>query len=160
MKTNFESVEFEITIKNAVLSSRSMCEAASKVGVNFQTFRKYAIKYNVWKTNISGKGIRKSTPKTATSLQEILEGKHKAYPRGKLKARLLKYELKHNVCEICQLTEWNGQKLTMHLDHINGDCWDHRLENLRMLCPNCHSQTHTYCGRNRSNLNDIKTSTA
>ena len=44
---------------------------------------------------------------------------------------------------------WNGLSLVLHLDHINGDSNDHRLENLRFLCPNCHSQTPTYSGRNK-----------
>lgn len=44
---------------------------------------------------------------------------------------------------------WAGQPIVLHLDHINGVSNDHRLENLRWLCPNCHSQTETYCGRNR-----------
>lgn len=45
---------------------------------------------------------------------------------------------------------WNGAEIVLHLDHRNGISNDHRLENLRWLCPNCHSQTPTYCGRNRN----------
>lgn len=45
--------------------------------------------------------------------------------------------------------EWNGNKISLHLDHINGISGDHRLENLRFLCPNCHSQTKNYTGRNK-----------
>lgn len=53
------------------------------------------------------------------------------------------------ICEQCKNTgEHLGKILVLHLDHINGNKKDHRLENLRFLCPNCHSQTHTYCGRN------------
>lgn len=50
-------------------------------------------------------------------------------------------------CATCGITEWCGQALVLHLDHINGINNDHRLSNLRFLCPNCHSQTPTYCRR-------------
>lgn len=45
--------------------------------------------------------------------------------------------------------EWQGQKLVLQLDHINGKNNDHRIENLRFLCPNCHSITETYAGKNK-----------
>ena len=67
----------------------------------------------------------------------------------KLKQRLLKERIIENKCIECGITEWNGKIINMHLDHINGINNDHRLENLRMLCPNCHSQTDTYCGKNK-----------
>jgi hypothetical protein len=52
-------------------------------------------------------------------------------------------------CAICGIADWCGQTLVLHLDHINGVHNDHRVENLRLLCPNCHSQTPTYCNRAR-----------
>ena len=64
----------------------------------------------------------------------------------KLKQKLLKEGLKTNKCEICGITEWQGQPLVMQLHHINGNPTDNRLENLQMLCPNCHSQTDNFCG--------------
>ena len=58
-------------------------------------------------------------------------------------------------CESCDVGEsWNGRRLILHVDHIDGRFWDCRPENLRFLCPNCHSQTPTYAGRNRS-LNGV-----
>ena len=68
--------------------------------------------------------------------------------RNHLKSRLFRAGLVRNECEVCGITEWRGQRLAMHLDHINGMRDDNRLENLRLLCPNCHSQTSTYGGRN------------
>ncbi len=68
--------------------------------------------------------------------------------RTHLKSRLLKAGLLINRCEECGIESWLGRRLSMHIDHINGVRDDHRLENLRMLCPNCHSQTETYGGRN------------
>ena len=68
--------------------------------------------------------------------------------RKAVKARLLDAGLLQNVCQTCGLREWLGKPIALHIDHINGIRNDHRLENLRMLCPNCHSQTETYAGRN------------
>ncbi|HEX3456778.1 MAG TPA: HNH endonuclease signature motif containing protein [Candidatus Baltobacteraceae bacterium] len=68
--------------------------------------------------------------------------------RSHLKGRLLRAMLLENRCQVCGLSEWLGRPINAHLDHINGIKDDNRLENLRMLCPNCHSQTPTYSGRN------------
>jgi hypothetical protein len=66
-----------------------------------------------------------------------------------LKIKCLKEGLLDNVCYECGLCpEWENQRLVLHLDHINGDKYDNRLENLRILCPNCHSQTDNYCNKN------------
>lgn len=51
-------------------------------------------------------------------------------------------------CEICKNVEWQGKSIPLQLDHINGDSDDNDLTNLRLLCPNCHAQTPTYCGKN------------
>jgi transposase-like protein len=68
--------------------------------------------------------------------------------RFNLKARLLEAGLKEDRCERCGISEWQGKPLNMQLHHINGDGLDNRLENLELLCANCHSQTSTYGGRN------------
>jgi 5-methylcytosine-specific restriction endonuclease McrA len=57
--------------------------------------------------------------------------------------------LKDERCERCGLTDWRGQPLSLALHHVNGDGADNRLENLQLLCPNCHSQTPNFAGRNR-----------
>jgi hypothetical protein len=68
--------------------------------------------------------------------------------RGHLLARLLKAGLKEERCESCGLNEWRGEPLRVTLHHVNGDPYDNRLENLTFLCPNCHSQTPNFGGRN------------
>jgi hypothetical protein len=69
---------------------------------------------------------------------------------GNVKKRVLKAGLLEEVCAICRLgPQWQDKPLTLRLDHINGDSTDNRLVNLRMLCPNCDSQSDFYCGRNK-----------
>jgi hypothetical protein len=74
--------------------------------------------------------------------------KDSLYSRTKLRKRVLRDSLLEYVCSICGIGPiWNEQNLSLQLDHINGDSCDHRLENLRFLCPNCHSQTRTFSTR-------------
>jgi hypothetical protein len=61
---------------------------------------------------------------------------------------LIKHNMKDYRCECGITTEWNGKSINLQMDHINGNRKNHRLENLRWLCPNCHSQTDTFCSRN------------
>jgi transposase-like protein len=68
--------------------------------------------------------------------------------RGHLRARILRAGLKQERCERCGLDEWHGEPLRVTLHHVNGDPYDNRLENLTFLCPNCHSQTPNFGGRN------------
>jgi hypothetical protein len=68
--------------------------------------------------------------------------------RSSIKRRLLEEGILKNTCGECGISEWRGRTLSVQIDHINGDCSDHRIEKLRMLCPNCHSQTETFGGRN------------
>jgi Zn finger protein HypA/HybF involved in hydrogenase expression len=68
--------------------------------------------------------------------------------RKHVKNNVIQQNLIPYQCEKCGITEWQGEKLSLHLDHKNGNNQDNRLENLRFLCPNCHSLTPSYCGRN------------
>lgn len=68
-----------------------------------------------------------------------------------LKRRYIELTGEPDCCSTCRIgPRWNGLELVLQLDHRNGIRDDNRLVNLRWLCPNCHSQTSTYCGRNRN----------
>lgn len=84
----------------------------------------------------------------AILLDDILAGKHPSYGSAKLRERLIKGGLLANKCHECGIIEWRGKPAPLELDHINGKSWDHNLENLRILCRNCHGLTDTFCGRN------------
>lgn len=127
--------------------SDSMAKACSKLGLHFNTFKKYALKFGCYNPNQSGKGINKKHT-SKIKLKDILEGKHPSYQTYKLKNRLIKSGIKKNECEECGIKDWNGKPLMIELDHIDGDSNNHKLENLKMLCPNCHSQTDTFRSKN------------
>jgi transposase-like protein len=81
-------------------------------------------------------------------LEEILVENSTYRGSSTLRKRLVEAGLLKAECARCGLTKWQGEALPLHLDHINGDHTDNRLENLRILCPNCHALTDTWCGRN------------
>lgn len=148
----FSKEELEYIVKN----SESKTEVKTKVGYQSGTrwslvgdkLDYYGIDYSHllqfrYRAN-SGVG---SNPKP---LEEYLVENSTAH-RKNIKRRLIAEGYLEDKCAVCGLmSEWNGKSITMHLDHINGVNNDNRLHNLRLLCPNCHSQTSTYGGSNRS----------
>ena len=96
------------------------------------------------------KGRHHGTSKTEKfSLEDILVPNSEYTNMTRLKARVLKANLLEYKCSECGISTWQNKHLVLQLDHINGDNRDNRIENLRLLCPNCHSQTETFCGKNR-----------
>lgn len=95
-------------------------------------------------------GKQNISPNIKYSLEEILIENSPYANISRLKIRLVKENKLKYKCACCgNKGEWLGQELTLQLDHINGVNNDHRIENLRFLCPNCHSITNTYAGKNR-----------
>lgn len=137
-------------IIDACESSITMAEASTKVPYHRNTFTRHAKRLGVYKPNPGGKGLNKPKEegKGKIPLQDILNGNVPQYQTYKLKNRLINEGIKKNECECCGISSWNEKPLMCELDHINGNSNDHRLENLRILCPNCHSQTDTFRAKN------------
>jgi biotin operon repressor len=93
------------------------------------------------------RGALVSRPQAAPVAEYLVTGRR--VNRTHLKGRLLAAGLKENRCECCGIQDWLGKPLSMALHHVNGEGADNRLENLMMLCPNCHSQTENFSGRGR-----------
>lgn len=140
-----------------VKNSLSITEVLEQIGLtprsgNFLTAQKYINQYKLDTSHfnpfLAGQKKKAGTKYQLIPIEEILEGFHPTFRTYNLKLRLIKEGVKEYKCEECGLIEWRGNSITLDLDHINGISTDHRLENLRLLCPNCHSQTPTFKGRN------------
>lgn len=130
--------------------SSTMRKASIQLGIHFNTFKKYALLFGCYNPNQSGLGIKKnSNADRLIPLSEILEGKHPQYQTYKLKHRLFKEKIKENTCEQCGISDWNNKNLECELDHVDGNSSNHILSNLKILCPNCHSQTSTFRSKNK-----------
>jgi len=136
------------SIIEACNMNNTMSKACASLNMNHKTFAKRAKLLGVYKTNQGGKGEPGEPSPNKLNLNEILEGKHPQYQSNKLRKRLLDDKIKLHQCESCGITEWNGQPVPLELNHIDGNCHNHKLENLEIICPNCHAQTTTYRGKN------------
>lgn len=86
--------------------------------------------------------------KKLTAKNRFDSGKSNHMSNLAIKRILLDHHGRGNSCEICNITDWQGNAIVFELDHIDGDNFNNTLDNLRFLCPNCHSQTKTFRGRN------------
>ena len=127
------------------------CLGCTVSGTNYRWVHRLVDKYQLSTSHFRGEawlrgGTHSWTPRRP--LSEILVERSSYHTLVHLKRRLIREGLVANVCACCGIRDWMGLPLVLHLDHINGVGDDHRLENIRLLCPNCHSQTDTYCGKN------------
>lgn len=116
-------------------------------GGNYKTIKRCIERYGLDTSHFSKLGFQPGHNCATKLLDEEVFVINGNYNRFKLKTRILKDHLLPEICSRCGILEWQGEKLSLHLDHINGIRNDNRLENLRFLCPNCHSLTETYCGK-------------
>ena len=138
-------------IIEACKSSSSMKQASEKLGIPFTSFMRKAKKLNVYRPNQCwSKGYTMFSDarikgKWAT---DELFCKNSTYPMKRLRKIILKEKILPYQCACGNTGNWQGKEMTLDIDHINGDHKDHRLENLRFICPNCHSQTPSFRNKN------------
>lgn len=138
-------------LEEAIKDSRSMRSAAHKLGLNLngggslQALNKKIKEWNISTSHMTGQAWNKGGRGTRVpwSLEKILK-KDSHYHSNSLKKRLIKEGYFAKECSWCKLTQWQDKEIPLELDHINGIKSDNRIENLRILCANCHSQTDTY----------------
>lgn len=146
------AIKDNITIK-AALRSLKLADSAGNYKTVQRIVEKYDINTSHWDPN---KARRNAGFNKRMSTEEVFVT-NSTFNKHRLKMRIIEDKLIEYACDICHISNWNELPLSLHLDHINGDRYDNRLENLRFLCPNCHSQTETYCGKaNRADIASTK----
>lgn len=145
-----------------VQASRSFSDVTRRMGLstghgNRKTMIRYITMYGLDISHFdAGYEIDRKLKKSKQSLDELLVENSNYSNTQSLKKQLFKFGLKTKVCEECGQDEnWRGKQLSLHLDHISGNNRDNRLENLRILCPNCHATTDTYCNKNSNSYSKM-----
>lgn len=139
----------EEQLRQIVKESYSYKEVLEKIG--YKTFggrNNETLKARLEKYQISTEHFTLKPPTTRT--EENVFCLNSTASQAVLRRWFLKGNYIPYKCAICGISNWQNKELKLQLDHINGDNHDNRLENLRWLCPNCHSQTDTFCGKQKS----------
>lgn len=135
-------------------SVRKVLEALGLIpaGGSYKLFYTNVKRLNLDISHFTGQAHLKGKPgfnQPKQELSTILVEESTYTSTYKLKGRLIKAGLIEEKCQKCKILYWEGEKLSLHLDHIDGCNTNNTIENLRLPCPNCHSLTPTYCGKNK-----------
>ena len=151
MKVKRNKEDYEDAARSS-LSIAGMCRflGIKPSGGNYKLMHNAINEYYIDISHFRGQGWNTGLtfkPTKPKDINEILV-KGSTFQSYKLKLRLFQDKLKEKKCECCGRTEWLGKDIPLEIHHINGDNRDNRLENLSILCPNCHALTDSYRGRN------------
>ena len=127
----------------AVDGAQSMAEVVRRLGPNKSSSTYSTLKKEFQYYNIHPQFKKRNRGTTPYTFEEMF-CENSSYDRTTLRNRIIKEEILQYECSECGIIDWNGNPISLQLDHINGVRNDNRLENLRFLCPNCHSQTKTW----------------
>lgn len=154
----------EDAVREAVDGARSYAQVLRRLGLKpggtvyrrlQERITELGLDTSAMKGQAWARGLKAPSPPSYTyQLDEILVKDSRYLNNVTLKKRLLRADLLVEVCYVCGLREWRGQTAPLRLDHINGDRRDNRLENLRMICPNCDAFQDTHCARNIGRYDD------
>lgn len=139
-------------LESAVKQSVSIAGVLRALGIEpvsgrYPWIKKLIVLYDIDTSNLLGCGWSKDSVRYSTD-KTFAEGS--TINRSHIRKLIIRDNLIPYECAFCgNKGEWMGKPMALELDHINGVCNDHRLENLRFLCPNCHATTDTYCGKNK-----------
>lgn len=127
----------------------------SPKGGNYRIVKRVISELGLDTSNITGKPSKdiSSLSKSKQKLENILIKNSSYRSTNCLKLRLLNEKIKEHKCEKCGRTEWEGKPIPLELHHVNGDHTDLRIENLQLLCPNCHALTDNYRGKGKDSHN-------
>lgn len=131
-------------LTEAVIGCTSVAQVCVKVGIKpasgSQTYLGKKIKeHNIDISHFRGKGQKGIKKGNNTPIEKYFNNEIKINSSN-LRKRLLRDEIKKHACEICNLTEWNELPIPLELDHMDSNHWNNNLDNLQIICPNCHHQ--------------------
>lgn len=145
-------------LQSAVKDNYSLRAVLTELGVaaaggNYEVLKKAIKLYGINTSHFTGQAHLRGKTHTyrVRPLEDIfvygeIENTHR------MRQRLLKEKIKESKCENCTLDEWLGEPISLELHHVDGDRRNNRLENLKLLCPNCHAQTGNYRGKNKKGV--------